>query len=152
MKKISIIIIVLIFVVIVLISDITIKKVDGISMYPTIKDSQHIIVSRIGFVNSGDLVLVHFVYESKNEYFIKRLIAKEGHTVKINEGVIYIDNSAKSFGPNVKWSENNNFSINGKPYTVPKGYAFVLGDNRNVSKDSRDFGVAKIVGKVIFIY
>lgn len=128
--------------------------VSGNSMEPTLHDKNRLFVYRLGYEpDNGDII----VFEPKgapNQYYVKRVIAVEGQTVDIRDGDVFVDG--------VKLEEDY---IAAKiisdypgqyPKTVPGDCVFVLGDNRNSSRDSRDeTGVGmveekSIVGKALF--
>ncbi|MDR0308859.1 MAG: signal peptidase I [Coriobacteriales bacterium] len=76
---------------------------------------------------------------------IKRVIAVGGQTVDLRNGVVYVDNVALdepyTHGQLSYPIDNDMDSIGiDYPYTVPEGYIWVMGDNRESSKDSRVFG------------
>lgn len=86
---------------------------------------------------------------------IKRVVATEGQTVELINGLVYVDgeplNEPYTQG---KPSEDLNSGIT-YPYTVPEGYVWVMGDNRTNSADSRAFGaipIDSITGRAIFTY
>ena len=90
----------------------------------------------------------------KKELFIKRIIGMPGETVEIKDGKVYINGSEEplkdSFTPETPVGDYG-------PYTVPEDSYFVLGDNRNYSRDSRFWNnpyVAedKILGKAVLRY
>jgi len=108
-------------------------KVPSESMYPTIKISDRIIVTRVynkGNLKRGDLI----VFESNElkETLIKRLIGIPGDEVVIkNKGKVFI-NGKRSEEPYVVYGEDLD-----KKFKVPKGKYLFLGDNRAASLDAR---------------
>ncbi|MGI6069998.1 MAG: signal peptidase I [Blautia sp.] len=99
--------------------------------------------------------VVIFKYpDDESQYFIKRIIGLPGETVNIVDGKVYIDGAEEplddSFTPETprgSWG----------PYEVPEGSYFMMGDNRNWSKDSRFWKntyvkYEKIVGKAVLRY
>ena len=99
--------------------------------------------------------IVIFKYpDDESQRFIKRVIGLPGETVEIREGKVYIDGSETplddSFTPETPVGDYG-------PYTVPEGCYFMLGDNRNNSKDSRMWDnpyvkKEKILGKAVLRY
>ena len=90
-----------------------------------------------------------------NRILIKRVIATEGQVVELKDGKVYVDGTALNEPYTLdKPSENLHSNIN-YPYTVPRGYVWVMGDNRTNSADSRAFGavpVSSITGRAFFTY
>ncbi|MBR3446791.1 MAG: signal peptidase I [Oscillospiraceae bacterium] len=143
--------------------------VEGTSMVPTLEDHDRLLVNRIDKdYERGDILIIdsdkaRLLDESGNVYerdglkkrIVKRLIAKGGQQVDIDftQGIVYVDGEAltEPYINNLTTRDNFAFTY---PVTVPEGYIFVLGDNRSVSRDSRDEMVGlipeeNIVGKVI---
>jgi signal peptidase I len=82
--------------------------------------------------------------------FIKRVVAVGGDTIEIRNNRVYL-NGTELDEPYVKYEHHMR---DYGPYTVPADSVFVLGDNRDATWDSRDFGpvkVEKIFGKMLFV-
>ena len=127
--------------------------VDGSSMSPTLEDGDVLIVDKLSYrfrePERFDVVVFRYLHK-ENSYYIKRIIGLPGETVQIKEGQIYIDGQLlrEEFGNAVM----TNPGRAGQPITLGSDEYFVLGDNRNISSDSRDPSVAnvameQIVGK-----
>ena len=128
-----------------------VARVDGQSMSPTLEDHDRLIVNKfvyeIGEPRPGDIVMLYYPLNPE-KMFVKRVIAKESDTVRIIDGKVYVndlplhdDYVPEEFRSHDDWG----------PTVVPQGYYFVMGDHRNNSSDSRNWGpVPKkyIVGKV----
>ena len=135
--------------------------VDGNSMYPTLHDRQLLLVFRPGYQpQQGDVVVIHTGKTAlSRNYIVKRVIAAEGETVKID----YDLNTVSVDGvlleePYLNYEESDPLMPRDDrsvvTAAVPEGYIFVMGDNRNHSADSRSekYGMIdakQIVGKVI---
>lgn len=130
-------------------------KVEGTSMMPGLSDQERIFINKFVYrweaVDRGDVVVFHYPLDPSKSY-IKRVIAGPGETVSIDEGRVYV-NGARLVEPYVPAEYRDERSY---PTTVvPAGTYFVLGDHRNLSSDSRDFGPVKrdlIFGKAVFAY
>jgi signal peptidase I len=132
----------------------TMVKVEGASMEPTLHTKNQLFVFRLGYQPQNRDIVVFKPIGDPKKYYIKRIIAVEGQTVDIKDGYVYVDG--------VKLQENYVADIirasypNRYPKVVPKDCVFVMGDNRNNSRDSRDeIGVGMvnkktIVGKALF--
>jgi signal peptidase I len=117
-----------------------VARVDGISMAPTLQDHDRLIVNKLIYrvwePHRGDIVMLYYPVDP-NKSFVKRVIAEEGDTVRIVNGVVSV-NSIQLEDAYVL-PENRSFEDWG-PETVPAGYFFVMGDHRNNSSDSRVWG------------
>ncbi len=128
-----------------------IAEVNGSSMFPTLKDGEKLLVSKISSdYQYGDIVVIS--KPDSDTPLIKRIIATENQEVYINfnTGEVFVDDVLLD-EPYIFQPTNLSGDVK-FPVTVPDNSVFVLGDNRNDSNDSRylDIGmidVRWIVGK-----
>jgi len=138
-------------------------------MVPTLEDGDRIIVSALGYTpENGDVVVI----DGRSSYLlsedgrivekdglgksiVKRVIAKGGQTVDFNfeTGEVFIDGKVQN-EPYIKEITHRDEYAFDYPLEIPQGYVFVLGDNRNLSKDSRhpDVGLVseeEIIGEAV---
>lgn len=128
---------------------ITPVRVVGSSMDKTLKEGEILLLEKIDKkYKRYDIVVI----KENNERIIKRIIGMPGESVKIVEGVIYIN--GESIEDKYASSYTGDFSLDKFDLDViPEDSYFVLGDNRIVSKDSRLLGPInkkKIQGKAIY--
>lgn len=132
-------------------------KIPSESMEQTIMTGDRVFGNRLTYVFGDperyDIIIFKYP-DNEKELFIKRIIGMPGETVEIKDGKVYINGSKEplkdSFTPETPVGDYG-------PYTVPENSYFVLGDNRNYSKDSRFWNnpyVAedKILGKAVLKY
>lgn len=117
--------------------------VNGSSMKPTLHNNELVLINKIG-LNKGidryDIVVVKY----ENSTIIKRVIGLPYETVEYINDTLYID--GEEVGTKVDFEYTKDFKL-----TAGKNEYIVLGDNRNISKDSRIIGPVKerdIIGKV----
>ncbi len=152
-------------------------RVEGSSMEPTLHTNQFLLVNKVAYFHfdtnaplrlltgnatlppnivypfgkpaPGDVVVFEYPLDPSRDY-IKRVIAVEGQRVEVKNGYVYVDGQPL-----------HEPYIFGRPsYTmpelvVPPGTVFVLGDNRNSSSDSHQWGVLpieNIIGKAWISY
>ncbi len=118
--------------------------VDGDSMVPTLNDEDWVAISGITTeVERGDIVVVTQPWE-RNVPIIKRVIALGGDTVDIDfeKNKVYI-NGREIYEPYILEPTRVSYDVE-FPITVDEGKVFVMGDNRNVSLDSRSSKIGLI--------
>jgi signal peptidase I len=127
-------------------------RVDGSSMEPTLHSGEFVIVNKLayklGAPRLGDVIVFHFPRDPEQEY-IKRVIGLPGDRVNISAGQVYVNDRLL-----------NEEYIAAQPayndsWEVPQDSLFVLGDNRNNSSDSHNWGpvpLEYVVGKAVFVY
>ena len=127
-------------------------RVDGSSMVPTLRDGQFVMVNRLAYQlgepDHGDVVVFHYPRDPEQEY-IKRIIGLPGDTVEMNSEHVYV-NGQRIEEPYIAADARTT-----NKWEIPVDHVFVLGDNRNNSQDSRNFGpvsMENLIGKAIFIY
>lgn len=143
----------------------TLVKVQGESMEPTLQSADRLYVNRLFYTpKKGDIIIFEPASDPKKPY-VKRVIATEGDTVYIdfltgevfvNDKLIdepYILESTHRYGSYiVKLAEQGKYSRE-NPIVVEKDKLFVMGDNRNNSKDSREIGqvpIDEVMGQAVF--
>ena len=147
-------------------------KIPTGSMRPTLLEGDAILVNKFiygpkipftdlrlpGFrqPKRGDVIV--FIYpENPKKDFIKRLVAKEGETVEIKSGTIYINDKPllePIFSQRFYYNKGK-LAREGEKIVVPKDSFFVLGDNSGSSQDSRYWGFVpkkNILGQAMIIY
>lgn len=118
--------------------------VDGDSMYPTLKDKDWLAISGVTVnVERGDIVVVTQPWE-RNVPIIKRVIAVGGDMVDIDfeRNKVYV-NGTEIYEPYINEPTRVSYDVE-FPITVDEGKVFVMGDNRNVSLDSRSSKIGLI--------
>jgi signal peptidase I len=127
-------------------------RVDGFSMRPTLDDGEFVLVSklsyRFGEFKRGDIVVFHFPLDPDEE-LIKRVIGLPGDHVRVDGSQLYLNGELMNEGYIAE------APLYSGEWTVAEGYLFVLGDNRNNSNDSKDWGMLpqeNVVGKAVLIY
>lgn len=137
--------------------------IKGTSMEQTLSENDKVIITNMFYTpKSGDIVVISRNYLNDNtgsgnysEPIIKRVIATEGQTVDIDfeKGIVYV-NGKEIDEPYINMPTTVKHDVE-FPVTVTKGRVFVMGDNRDVSKDSRssEIGLVDtryILGKAVY--
>jgi signal peptidase I len=143
-------------------------RVDGFSMLPTLDNGEYVLISRLSYLRGnfqrGDIIvfrppmypdapfwqrLLGLPIDDHYEDYIKRVIGLPGETVKIENGVVTINGVVLT---ETYIASPPDYSAE---WTVPAGYLFVLGDNRNNSADSHAWGFLpqkNVLGKALLVY
>jgi signal peptidase I len=160
-------------------------RVDGHSMDPSLADNEMLFVNRNAYLEfdkyalvdwlpfvdhkeedtvrpfggpeRGDIIVLTPPIDGSTKPYIKRVIGLPGDTIDIRDNKVFV-NGIELVEPYI---DGERTFCNGQPgracpeYTVPEGYVFVLGDNRDNSEDSRMIGMIpeeNIIGKAWFTY
>lgn len=114
--------------------------VSGDSMYPTLEDGQFLIVNKFIYhftePERGDIIVFDHTENNQTERYIKRIIGTPGDEIDFIDGYVYI-NGQQYVEDYIKVVTMPTDPTVEYPITVPDYSYFVLGDNRNKSKDSR---------------
>ncbi|HBX22170.1 MAG TPA: signal peptidase I [Desulfotomaculum sp.] len=150
-------------------------KVEGHSMDPTLHDQERIYVSKLQRTFScipeyGDIVIIDsrvnrersikddflefpvilsVLGKTDHIYYIKRVIGKPGDVLEFKDDIFYRNGVALN-EPYIKEAMNDSRE---EKWVVPENHIFVMGDNRNASRDSRAIGFIPLdhnIGKMIF--
>ena len=157
-KILAVIIVLLILSILVVVFVVSPKTIVGESMMPTLKNEQTIWIQKVGYkLKHGDIIVFELSNEAKPP--IKRIIAMEGDTIRFDsKNKVWVRNGEPIAEPYTQLAHNNDTyaysyfenSVNDlasilqdKGLTLQKDELFVLGDNRNISYDSHNYGVIK---------
>lgn len=127
-------------------------RVDGASMEPTLQSGEFVIVNKLAYLfgepTTGDVIVFHFPRDPDQEY-IKRIIGLPGDRVEIKNGEVYVNDRVL----------DEDYIAASPVYEdileVPGDSLIVLGDNRNNSSDSHNWGpvpLDHVIGKAMFVY
>lgn len=123
-------------------------SVDGQSMFPTLQNKDRLIVEKVSYYfrkpKIGDIVVFKYPADTR-EKFIKRVVAVSGDKVRIESNKLYV-NGVEKDEPYLNEQFINGFY---SETTIPENTIFVLGDNRNNSKDSRAEDVGFVNTKLV---
>lgn len=124
--------------------------VKGTSMVPTLQNADKMLVSGLFYKpKAGDIVVFKKDQYNPNKALVKRVIATEGQTINMDfeNGVVYVD------GEPIEEDYINDLTKTKLdfigPQTVPEGCVFCMGDNRNMSTDSRKKEIGMIDSRLI---
>lgn len=120
-------------------------RVEGSSMETTLHDGDNLLVDKLSyrFTDPKRYDIIVFPYRLEDHvYYIKRIIGLPGETVQIKDGVVYIN--GQELGEHYGNEPMLEGGIASEPITLGDDEYFLLGDNRNHSKDSRN----ELVGPV----
>ncbi|MBI5044728.1 MAG: signal peptidase I [Candidatus Levybacteria bacterium] len=136
-------------------------QVSGESMYPTYKDKEYVFTNivglKLGELKRGDVV----VFEAPTDHsrdFIKRVIGFEGESIELRDGYVFLNGkklNENTYLPADTRTYGGSFLNDKEKITIPKDHVFVMGDNRQSSSDSREWGFLNkkdVIGKTFLVY
>jgi signal peptidase I len=128
-------------------------RIESVSMLPTLEAGNFVIVNKgaywIGNPERGDIIVFHYPPDPEREPYIKRIIGLPSDVVRVSKGKVLVNGHPLS-EPYISADP----MYEGK-WEVPPDSLFVLGDNRNSSSDSHQWGMVpleNIIGKAEVVY
>lgn len=130
-------------------------QVEGTSMLPRLSNHQRIFINKFVYsfepIRRSDIVVFHFPLDPSKSY-IKRVVGLPGETVGIRDGRVFIGGRPleEPYVP-PPFLDRRSFP----PVILGPDHYFVLGDHRDSSNDSREWGAVDrkyIYGKAVFVY
>ena len=140
-------------------------RVNSASMEDTLMNGDYIFVNKLAYdygtdPKAGDIVVFEYPMNPEKD-FIKRIAALPGQEVQVADKILYVDGEVAEIPLMSKNIDRRiipgdlSFRDNFGPYVVPEGEYFVIGDNRDDSRDSRFWGSVprdNLKGKAVFVY
>lgn len=136
------------------------QEISGASMEPNFHNGEYILTNKVEYKlhdpQRGDVVIFKSPRNPQIDY-IKRVIGVPGDHIRLSRETLFINDKTllESYIPNTTMTYGGTFLGENQEIIVPPGKYFVLGDNRQHSSDSREFGpVAKeeFIGKAFMRY
>jgi len=128
-------------------------QVDGSSMEPGLNNNEYVLVNKLAYLfhapERGDVIVFRFPPDTTKN-LIKRVIGIPGDVIQVTASTVEV-NGVVLREPYIKAPVNPT----GNKWTVPADEYFVMGDNRQFSYDSRDWGFVPksyIIGKAVMVY
>lgn len=119
----------------------------GESMETTLQEGDKVIINKLAYrfskPNRFDVIVFKQRGKEHSYYNIKRIIGLPGETVQIKDGVVYINGEPITEKSDVDVINNPGLAV--EPITLEDKEYFVLGDNRNLSEDSRFANIGNVV-------
>ncbi len=135
-------------------------EITGESMLPTFKDGEHTVANKLIYKfkepEAGEIVILSHP-ETKGIYVIKRIIAIPGDTLEISDGMVYLNEKPlkEPYLAENTYTNGRNAIEDNEIITLKENEYIVLGDNRENSFDSRNWGIIskdEIVGMSSIVY
>ncbi|MBI3997753.1 MAG: signal peptidase I [Armatimonadetes bacterium] len=129
------------------------------SMEPTLRVGDRILVGKFAYrfweIRRGDVIVFRYPL-NPNKDFVKRVVGLPGERIEMKEGLVLVNGRPLSeIYPTALPGGDRACSSNYGPEVVPPNHAFVLGDNRCNSEDSRFFGFVptkNVIGRALLVY